>query len=98
MFDLIQIRFEPKAEKVYKKLLRNDKQVIAKIKSLLESIRDDGYDAGLGHPERLKGYEERWIYSRHINEKDRLTYEIVERDDGELLCIILTFKGHYDDH
>lgn len=91
------IKFLPKAAKVYESL-RKDKQTISKIQSLLESISEK-YDEGIGKPERLKGFGDRLVYSRHINQKDRITYEAFKEEDGEVSYVsILTFKGHYDDH
>jgi toxin YoeB len=91
-----EIKFTKNAEKEYKKLKKNE-QALSKIKSLLESISQTP-DYGIGHPERLKGYGEKLIYSRHINEKDRLTYEILKNSSGEISFIhILAFIGHYDD-
>lgn len=91
------IKFLPKAAEVYESL-RKDKQTISKIQSLLESISEK-YDEGIGKPERLKGFGDRLVYSRHINQKDRITYEAFKEEDGEVSYVsILTFKGHYDDH
>lgn len=91
------IKFTKIAQKEYEKLRKNE-SAIGKIKSLLESISNTP-DYGIGHPERLKGYGDRLIYSRHINLKDRLTYEILEDEEGEVLFVnILAFIGHYDDH
>lgn len=50
---------------------------------------------GIGHPERLKYQEEcREIWSRKINKKDRLIYEIIE---NQIVVEIIQAKGHYDD-
>ena len=48
---------------------------------------------GTGHPEPLKGKPEgRW--SRQISKKHRLVYQIFET---EVIVLILTAYGHYDD-
>ena len=48
---------------------------------------------GTGHPERLKGdLASKW--SRQITRKHRMVYEI---RDTEVLVIVLTAYGHYDD-
>ena len=48
---------------------------------------------GTGHPERLKGdLAGKW--SRQITRKHRMVYEI---RDTEVLVIVLTAYGHYDD-
>jgi len=49
---------------------------------------------GNQQPEALKGYGEREVWSRRINDKHRLVYEILEE---EREVKILTAFGHYDD-
>ena len=66
-----------------------DKRTLKKINSLIKSIERDGPLRGEGHPEPLKY---RPGYSRTINEKDRLVYDI---ENGEL--IILSCRSHYED-
>lgn len=48
---------------------------------------------GIGKPEKLK-YKEVDIWSRQINKKDRLLYEII---DHEVVVIIISALGHYND-
>ncbi|PRZ24974.1 Txe/YoeB family addiction module toxin [Flavobacterium granuli] len=48
---------------------------------------------GIGKPEKLK-YKETEIWSRQINKKDRLVYEII---DHEVVIIIISALGHYND-
>ena len=67
-----------------------DKRTLKKINSLIKSIERDGPLKGEGHPEPLKY---RPGYSRTINEKDRLVYDI---ENGEL--IILSCRSHYEDN
>ena len=50
--------------------------------------------AGIGKPEQLRHYEEE-VWSRRINEKDRIIYAIFEEDEFVLIQSVL---GHYDDH
>ena len=66
-----------------------DKRTLKKINSLIKSINRDGPLKGEGHPEPLKY---RPGYSRTINEKDRLVYDI---EDGEL--VIFSCRSHYED-
>lgn len=49
---------------------------------------------GTGKPEELKGYGERSVWSRRIDQKHRLTYEIFEQ---EKIVKILTCFGYYED-
>ncbi len=48
--------------------------------------------AGTGKPERLK-YFEKEVYSRRVNQKDRMIYTIYE-DIREI--DISSFRGHYE--
>lgn len=73
--------------------LRSNKSLIEKIDKLLDEIENNP-TIGTGKPERLKGYNERCVYSRRIDKKHRLTYEIFE---DEMRIKILACYGHYDD-
>ena len=66
-----------------------DKKTIKRINELIKSIERDGAMSGTGKPEPLKY---RPGYSRRINEKDRLIYDI---DNGRIL--IVSCRGHYED-
>ena len=48
---------------------------------------------GIGKPEKLK-YKIENVWSRQINKKDRLVYEII---DHEVVVIIISALGHYND-
>lgn len=48
---------------------------------------------GICKPEKLK-YKEINVWSRQINKKDRLIYEII---DYEVVVIIISALGHYSD-
>ena len=48
---------------------------------------------GLGKPGELK-YKNENVWSRQINKKDRLVYEII---DHEVVVIIISALGHYND-
>lgn len=74
-----------------------DKNTITKLTKLLESIEIQ-YDYGIGKPERLKGFQERIIYSRRIDEKNRLIYEVLQDANNRAVSVtILSVKGHYND-
>lgn len=49
--------------------------------------------SGIGKPERLRGYGSREIYSRRIDNKNRLVYEMFF---DENIVVLLRCKGHYD--
>lgn len=69
---------------------RTDKDTLKRINALIKDVRRDPF-TDIGKLEPLKhGLSGLW--SRRINETDRLTYKLV----GDLL-VILACKGHYDD-
>lgn len=63
-------------------------KTIEKINKIIDSIIEDP-SKGIGKPEQLK-YELTGLWSRRINHKDRMVYEI----DGDTL-IILQLRDHY---
>lgn len=73
-------------------LQRNEPQAFKKFKQLIEELKHHPR-SGTGHPEQLKG-EPHGRWSRRISHKHRLVYEI---HDMEVLVIVLTAYGHYDD-
>ncbi|MEB3014018.1 Txe/YoeB family addiction module toxin [Capnocytophaga gingivalis] len=50
-------------------------------------------EKGVGAPELLKGKEGQ-VWSRTLNKKDRIVYEVIE---DEKMVIISQFLGHYED-
>lgn len=89
------VNWNVKALEDYKFFLQ-DQKISEKIHKLLESI-EEKYDYGIGKPERLKGYKERFIYSRRIDDKNRLVYEVHLSLQQQIISItILGLKGHYD--
>ena len=77
--------FEDKAWEDYQNAPKNDKK---KIDRLLKEIRRGNKVA---HAEALK-HELAGYYSAHINDKDRLIYQL---KGGTVM--ILSCRGHYDD-
>lgn len=67
-----------------------DKKTLKKINALLADIQRNGAMQGLGKPELLKY---RPGYSRRIDEKNRLVYEIDKLQN----IVILSCRGHYED-
>lgn len=66
-----------------------DKKTLKKINELIKSVERDGPMKGLGKPEPLK-YRDG--YSRHIDDKNRLVYDV---KDGKIY--IISCEGHYED-
>ena len=73
----------------YQYWISQDKKIFKKINELIKDIERNGVLNGIGKPEALK---HRKAYSRRIDEKNRLIYEII---NGQLY--ILNCKGHYED-
>lgn len=68
-----------------------DKKTIKRINQLLRSIDRDGALQGIGKPELLR-HDKSGLYSRRIDETNRLVYEI---HDNQI--IVKSCKGHYED-
>lgn len=84
-----KISFSEDAFEEYLYWQSHDKATLKKINKLLKSIQRTPFD-GEGKPEALKGFD---AWSRRINEKDRLVYEVKED-----YIVVLQCKGHYDDN
>lgn len=68
-----------------------DKKTVKRINHLLKSIDRDGAMQGIGKPELLK-HDKSGLYSRRIDETNRLVYEM----SGDQI-IVKSCKGHYED-
>lgn len=68
-----------------------DKKTVKRINQLLKSIDRDGAMQGIGKPELLK-HGKSGLYSRRIDEANRLVYEM----SGNQI-IVKSCKGHYED-
>ena len=80
------------AEEDLVRLAKSEPKAFAKAQRFIEELKVHP-KTGLGHPEPLKGKPEgRW--SREITKKHRLVYQIF---DTEVLVLVLSSYGHYDD-
>ena len=68
---------------------QKDKKTLKRINALIKEVCRDPF-VGSGKPEALK-HELTGLWSRRINNTDRLTYKVSEE-----MIIILACKGHYD--
>ncbi len=68
-----------------------DKKTVKRINQLLKSIDRDGALQGIGKPELLK-HDKSGLYSRRIDESNRLVYEMSANQ-----IIVKSCKGHYED-
>jgi toxin YoeB len=73
-------------------LKKSDQSASDRLGRIFLSIRDTPRD-GLGKPERLK-CKEREIWSRRIDKKNRVVYEIREQENT---IVVVSCLGHYDD-
>ena len=69
-----------------------DKAVLGKIEKLLIELTEHPR-SGTGQPKQLK-HELEGLYSRRINQKHRLVYDI---QDEIVTVFVLSAYGHYDD-
>lgn len=69
------------------------KQLVVKILEFLKEMQTEPM-MGTGNPEPLKHYGERSVWSRRINQKHRLVYEIFDENRE---VVLLSAYGHYND-
>ncbi len=87
----MNILFTDTGWKQYTEWQVHDKRIIKRINQLLKSIDRDGAIQGIGKPELLK-YNKSGLYSRRIDDANRLVYEM----SGNQI-IVKSCKGHYED-
>ncbi len=87
------VYFEKYIEGIEKHKKSGQKKLIEKIDKLLDELEEHPI-TGTGQVEQLKGFGERFIYSRRIDKKHRLTYEVFEE---EKRVELLACYGHYED-
>jgi toxin YoeB len=87
------LKISEKAQKDLLKIKKSGKKNdILKIEQLFkEIILNPRF--GSGKPEHLKGYNGE-VWSRRINQKDRLIYEIIEKPNN--LVVVVSALGHYE--
>ncbi len=70
-----------------------NKKLVQKVFLLLDELSLHPR-TGTAKPEQLKGFGEREVWSRRIDSKHRLIYEI---KDQELIVVAISAYGHYED-
>ena len=88
----MKIRFSIQAWEEYLYFQTQDKKTLKKINEPIKDIERNGALNGIGKPEKLSN-NLTGLYSRRINDKDRLVYKL--EDD---YIVILQCKGHYSDN
>ena len=84
-----ELTFSEKGFEEYLYWQTQDKKTLKKINSLLEDIKRNGVMQGIGKPKPLRY---RPGYSRRIDDKNRLVYDIDELENIR----IISCKGHYE--
>ncbi|MDO5608037.1 MAG: Txe/YoeB family addiction module toxin [Capnocytophaga sp.] len=77
---------------IQKHLKSGQKKILQKIDALIDEIEIHP-TFGTGQPEQLKGYGVRTVWSRRIDQKHRLVYEIFE----DVKEVKIPAYGHYKD-
>ena len=89
---MYRIIFTPQAKEDLLRLQKSEPKAFRKAERFIEELRVHP-TTGTGHPEPLKGNRSgQW--SREITKNHRLIYEI---HDSEVLVLVLTAYGHYND-
>ena len=81
------------SEDIQKHKESGQKKIIKKIASFLSELEENPTQ-GTGQVERLKHYGERSVWSRRIDQKHRLVYEVFEE---EKRVELLSAYGHYNE-
>ena len=87
-----EVKFYEQAQKDLFKLAKSEPKAFAKAQRLIDELAIHPM-TGPGHPEPSKG-DRVGQWSRQITKKHRLVYEIHET---EVLVLVLTAYGHYND-
>lgn len=86
------IKYQRQAVQDAARLQKSEPNAFKKLLKLEAELREHPR-TGTGHPEQLKGNRNNQ-WSRRITEKHRLVYEI---HDTEVVVLVLTAYGHYED-
>jgi toxin YoeB len=91
----MDISFTPNAWEEFEYWIDNDLDIVARIKDLIKSIRQDPFK-GIGKPEPLR-YDLKGYCSRRITGEHRIVYKITGTKGVDQRCIIIQCRFHYDD-
>jgi toxin YoeB len=85
------IHFDIQADKDIKKILKSAKRSeIDKLKTIIDELENHPA-TGTGKPEQLR-FELSGYWSRRLNKKDQIIYEI---NEDEAIVTVLSALGHY---
>jgi toxin YoeB len=88
-----KVNIKEQAQKDLKYLLKNEPKAYKKALSLIAELYEHPR-TGTGKPEAMTEPGRKGQWSRRITQKHRLIYEII---DNEVVVIVLSAYGHYDD-
>ena len=87
-----RLKVEDRAKTDFAKIYKSgDKVFIKKLEKIIEELSNNP-KTGTGNPEQLK-HNLSGFWSRRINKKDRLIYQIIEEPDN--LVVVVSALGHY---
>ncbi|MEO5912453.1 MAG: Txe/YoeB family addiction module toxin [Pelobium sp.] len=87
------LNLSDKARKDLKAILKSgDQNSIKRIEIIFNELAETP-QLGIGKPELLK-YKYAGLWSRRINQRDRLIYKI---EENIITVFVISAKGHYDD-
>ena len=89
---MYKLYYTDKAKEDMQRLKREEPKAFLKLGKLLEELMDHP-QMGTSKPEQQKG-DRAGQWSRRITKKHRLIYTI---NDTEVLVLVLSSYGHYDD-
>ena len=87
-----EVDFKEQATRDLVALAKSEPKAFAKAQALIDELRAHPR-TGTGHPEQLSG-DRAGQWSRRITKKHRLIYEI---HDMEVVVLVLSAYGHYED-
>jgi toxin YoeB len=91
----MDISFTPNGWEEFEYWIDNDQDIVARIKDLIKSIRQDPFK-GIGKPEPLR-YDLKGYWSRRITGEHRIVYKVSGTKGVDQRCIIVQCRFHYDD-
>jgi len=91
----MDISFTPNGWEEFEYWIDNDQDIVARIKDLIKSIRQDPFK-GIGKPEPLR-YDLKGYWSRRITGEHRIVYKVSGTKGVDQRCIIIQCRFHYDE-
>ena len=88
-----KVAIKEQAQKDLQKLLKSEPKSYSKALALIAELYEHPR-TGTGKPEAMTEPGRKGQWSRRITQKHRLIYEII---DKEVVVLVLTAYGHYDD-